>query len=88
MSKLVKTLTVVALLVGVIAVMPGTAEARHRGHGGWGHHWRGWGGGYPYGYYPYAYYPRPYYYAAPCGWVRYRVWRHGYWILRRGWRCW
>lgn len=56
----------------------------------------GWGWGYPYGYYaprpyyrPYPYY-RSYYYAPPprCGYVRTRVWRHGYWVVRRAWRCW
>jgi len=68
-----------------------------RGWGGWG--WgpaiglgigvgSGWGWGYPYGYYA----PGPYYssyYGEPrCGWVRVRSWRHGYWVVRRAWRCW
>lgn len=36
------------------------------------------------------YYGGPYYYGpqADCGWVRVRVWRNGYWVLRRAWRCW
>ncbi|WP_210209863.1 hypothetical protein [Pseudolabrys taiwanensis] len=47
----------------------------------------GWGWGYPYGYYA----PGPSYYYGPparCGYVRVRVWRSGYWVIRRVWRCW
>jgi hypothetical protein len=92
MSKLVKFFAIVVLLAGAIAVTPGTAEARHGGHGG-GHHgggwhggggWRGGGWGPGFGYY----YGGPYYYAPACGWVRVRVWRNGHWALRRAWRCW
>jgi len=73
------------------------------GHGGWhsgSHHgWRGggwgWGPGFGLGLglgyawgYPY-YYGRPYYYGPPaCGWTYVRVWRNGYWVVRRVWRCW
>ena len=40
-----------------------------------------------YGYYGYGpYYAAPYY-GGDCGWVRTRVWRHGYWVVRRVWRC-
>ena len=66
------------------------------GRGGWG--WGpGFGVGIGLGYttwgYPYYYGPR--YYAPPvyyaprpaCGWARVRVW-HGYWVVRRVWRCW
>lgn len=74
----------------------------HGGGGGWhggGGHWRGggWGGGFGPGfalglgfgaapYYGYGpYYAAPY--GGDCGWVRTRVWRHGYWVVRRVWRC-
>jgi hypothetical protein len=71
------------------------------GGGGWRHHgwrgggWRGggwgWGPGFALGFgaaYPY-YYGGPYYaQAGDCGWVRTRVWRRGYWVIRRAWRCW
>ena len=42
----------------------------------------GWGWGPGWG--------NPYLYAgAPsCGWVRARVWRNGFWIVRPVWRCW
>lgn len=102
MSKLVKFLVSVALIVVVFSA---TAEARarhgsHHGgwhgghHGGWhgGHHggWRGagWRRGWGWGY-PY-YYSGPYYYTVPreCVRVRVRVKRHGHWVLRRVWRCW
>jgi hypothetical protein len=70
----------------------------HRGWhgGGWGGR-RGWGWGPAVGLgigawgwgYPYGYYASGPYYAAPsCGWVRTRVWRHGYVVVRRVWRCW
>jgi hypothetical protein len=104
MSKLVKFFAIAVLVAGAIAVTSDTATARHGGHGGGGHGggwhggggWRGggwgggwgwgpgpfWGGGYPYSYYGGAYYAGP----PGCGWVR--VWRRGYWVLRRSPRCW
>jgi hypothetical protein len=90
-KKLVKVFAIVALLVAA----PGTALAYHGGHhwhGGWHGGWR-WGGPRVYfGWgYPGYYYGNPYYYAPPpedCGWVRIRYWRHGYWRVRRVWRCW
>jgi hypothetical protein len=85
MSKFLKLIAAIALVIGAIAAMPGAAEARH-----WGHHhsaWRGsWGPSWGYGY-PYAYYPQPYYYAPACGWVRVRVWRGDHWAIRRVRRC-
>lgn len=55
----------------------------------------GWGWGYPYGYYApgsayYGPYYQPSYYGPPgrCGYARARVWRNGYWVVRRAWRCW
>jgi len=99
MAKLVKVTAAAALIAAAMVITPGTAEARwHGGHGGWHHGWHGgWGWapafglglglGYGWGY-PY-YYGNPYYYGAPaCGWTRVRVWRHGYWVIRRVWRCW
>lgn len=66
---------------------------RGRGWGGWG--WgpaiglgigvgSGWGWGYPYGYYAAG----PWDVGPSCGWVRVRTWRHGFWVVRRAWRCW
>jgi hypothetical protein len=91
MSKtLIKFVAALALIAGVIAAAPDTAQARYWRHGyygGWGgpHIYFGWG--YPYYYRPYY---RPYYYAPPpdCGYVRVRYWRAGHWRLRRVWRCW
>ena len=87
MSTFAKILAVVALIVSAMAVMPDSAQARHRG--GWHHggHWHGggWGPGFGFGY-PYAYYPQPYYYGG-CGWVRVRVWRGDHWGVRRVRRC-
>ena len=62
--------------------------------GGWG--WRGggwgWGWGWPGAYYGYGpYYGPSYYYAGgpgACGWVPVTVWRNGYQVTRRVWRCW
>lgn len=66
------------------------------GGGGWHHHgwhgggWRGggwgWGPGFALGFG--AAYPYYYAQAGDCGWARVRVWRHGYWVIRRAWRCW
>lgn len=77
MSKLVKGLTILAVIATAIAFAPNAAEARggHAGgHGGWhGGGWRGgWafgpavglgiGVGYGWGWgFPYGYYARPYY---------------------------
>jgi hypothetical protein len=87
MSKtFIKFAAALTLIAGVVAAVPGTAEARYRHHGYYGGGW-GWGPRVYYGY-PYAY--RPYYYAPPpedCRYVRVRVWRDGYWRLRRVWRC-
>jgi len=67
--------------------------------GGWGGGWRGggWGwGGFAPGFAlglgvasaPYWYGYGPYAYGGNCGWVRARVWRHGFWVIRRVWHCW
>ena len=37
---------------------------------------------------PYWYGYGPYAYGGNCGWVRARVWRHGFWVIRRVWHCW
>lgn len=60
------------------------------GHGGGGFRGGGWGSGFGFGFGSPYYYGGPYYYGpqADCGWVRVRVWRNGYWVLRRAWRCW
>jgi hypothetical protein len=84
MSKLAKVLGAVALMAGAVALTPSAALAQHH-HWHGGGHWRGggWGFGGPY------YYGGGPYYAGPnCGWSRVRVWRHGYWVVRRSWRCW
>ena len=73
----------------------------HGGGGGWhggGGHWHGggWGGGFGPGFAlglgvgagPYYGYGAPYAYGGDCGWVRHRVWRGGYSVVRRVWRCW
>jgi hypothetical protein len=57
----------------------------HGGHYGGGRWYGGWGGAYLG---PYPYYAPSYYYPGDCGWVRVRVWRNGYWVVRRAWRCW
>ena len=60
------------------------------GYRGWGWGYRGWGWGWP-AYYGYGPYYGPYYYAggpANCGWVPVQVWRNGYLVTRRVWRCW
>jgi hypothetical protein len=84
MSKLLKGFLVIAL---ALVVFSAAAEARggHHGGGGWHGGWHGGGSGWgvPYwGRYPYYYAP------GDCGWVRMRVWRHGYWVVQRFWRCW
>jgi hypothetical protein len=95
MSKITRGLGL-ALLALVISL--GTAEAAGHGHGGYGHGggwhgggwhgggWRGggWGWGGPY----WGAYPGYYYGPSDCGWVRVRVLRNGYWVVRRVWRCW
>lgn len=93
MSKLVKSLAIVALLAGAMAMAPRPAQARW--HGGWRGGWHGWRGGWGWGPrvywgwgYPGYYYGGPYYYARNCGWVRIRYWRYGHWRVRRVWRCW
>ena len=59
----------------------------------------GLGLGIPAFYGGYGYYDDPYYddygpayasyaYAPSCGWAPVRVWRHGYVVIRRAWRCW
>jgi hypothetical protein len=98
MSKLVKILVALVLIGGGIAVSMGDADAHYRRHyrygysGGWGPAWGfTFGFGYPYYARPYAPYYGPSYYYRPgpeCGWVRYRVWRRGHWVVRRAWRCW
>lgn len=99
MSKLVKILVAIVLIVGAFAASTGNADAHYRRHyygysggWGWGPAWGfTWGFGYPYYARPFAPYYGPSYYYAPgpdCGWVRVRVWRHGRWVVRRAWRCW
>ena len=95
MSKFTKLLAGIVLAAGVAAAAPQAAMAQWHHH----HHWHGggWGGFGPgfalglgvaaapyYGYGPY--YAAPY--GGDCGWVRQRVWRHGYVVIRRVWRCW
>ena len=74
------------------------------GGGGYGGGWHGGGyrggyyggyrGGYYGGYYGGGwgwgpYWGGPYYYGpGDCGWVRVRVLRGGYWVVRPVWRCW
>jgi len=102
MSRFTKLLAGVVLAAGLSAAVPQVAMAQHHWHGGGGHHWHGggWGGGFgpgfalgfglgaaPYYYGGGPYYASPYY-GGDCGWVRTRVWRHGYWHIRRVWRCW
>jgi hypothetical protein len=102
MSKLSKFLAGAVLAIGVAAAVPQAANAQWHHHGGWHGGWHGggwgWGGGFAPGfalgfgvgaapYYGYGpYYAAPY--GGDCGWVRQRVWRHGYWVVRRVWRCW
>jgi hypothetical protein len=99
MSKFSKLLAGAVLALGVAVAVPQAAMAQHHGHWHGGGHWRGggWGGGFGPGfalgfglgaapYYGYGpYYAAPY--GGDCGWVRQRVWRHGYWVVRRVWRC-
>src|SRR6185312_13907606 len=91
MTRLLKIVAVLALMLGAVAVTSGSAQARYwHHHGGYYH---GWGGGFGWGYgfgYPYGYpvYAPPVYYAPPaCSWVRVRVWRHGAWHYRNVRRC-
>lgn len=100
MSKHLKILALVAMIVGAIAMLPGSALAYHghgsyHGHGHYGGHYHGgghyygggwgWGSGFYFGGWGYPGYG---YYASPdCGWVRVRYLRHGYWHVRRVWRC-
>ena len=102
MSKLMKSLAIVALLAGAMAMAPRPAQAHWHGgwhggwhgwHGGWRGGWHGWRGGWGWGGFGWGYpgyYYAPYYYARPeeCGWVRIRYWRYGRWHWRRVWRCW
>jgi hypothetical protein len=90
MSKFVKIFAALFLVVGAMALTPGTASAQHH----WHHH-GGWGGGGPgFGFgvaNPYYYGGGPYYAYDPgpnCGWARVRVWRGDHWGFRRAWRCW
>lgn len=104
MSKLTKTIAVVALAVGMIASAPKNASAQY-GYwvGGPGISFSfGFGRPYygptyyrpyyrPYYYYappPPRYYYQPHYYQRDCGYVRTRVWRNHHWVVRRVWRCW
>jgi hypothetical protein len=102
MSKLVKVLSVVALLAGTGTITSVPAQAHWHG-GGWHGGWRGGGWGWgpglalglglgaawgsPYYYGGPYYYGRPYYRSA-CGWSHIRVWRYNHWVTRRVWRCW
>lgn len=104
MSKFVKLFAALALMLSAVAFVPGSAEARWGGwhgggwhgggwHGGWGG-WRGpafgWGFGPRWGWGPGWGWGNPYLYASgpSCTWVPVRFWRNGYWVVRRGWRCW
>lgn len=84
MSRFLRLIAVASLLVGTLAVLPGSAQARSGGHHH--HHFGGRGPGWGFGY-PYAYYPQPYYAVPVCGWVRVRVWRGDHWAIRRVRRC-
>jgi hypothetical protein len=102
-TKVLAGLTLAAGLA-LAAPQAAMAQHWHGGGGHWhggGGHWHGggWGGFGPgfalglgfgaapyYGYGPY--YAAPYAYGGNCGWVRHRVWRGGYWVVRRAWRCW
>ena len=76
MSKFVKLFAGLALAVGLMAAMPGAAQAQHHhghggwhGHSGWHHGWygyRGWGPGFGFGLgYSLGYPYRAYYYPGP-----------------------
>jgi hypothetical protein len=102
MPKLAKVMAAISVAV-IVAAGSVTAQARgghgggggHGGHGGHFHggHFHGghFHGGFGFGGWGWGY---PYYYGAydpgygDCGWVRVRVWRHGYVGYRRVWRCW
>ena len=99
MSKLLKIFAVLSLLTGAVAIVPTAANAQyyHHHHGGWRGGGYGWGPAFGFGfglgyarpYYGYGSYYGGYYAPPPrCGYVRMRVWRNGYWVLRRAWRCW
>lgn len=77
MSKIAKALGIAAL---ALLTNVGTAEARG-GHGG------GYRGGYYGGVWGWGT-PNYYYGTADCGWVRVRVLRSGYWVVRSVRRCW
>jgi hypothetical protein len=92
MSKLIKIFAIAVLIAGTLAMTPRPAAAQHHGGGHWhgGGGWRGggWrGGGWGWGPGPFWGwgYGYPYYGGPGCGYVR--VWRHGYWVLRRPYRC-
>jgi hypothetical protein len=100
MSRLLKLIAALAVAGGVMAAAPQAAQAQHHWHGGWHggwHHGGGWGFGpgfalgfglgYGAPYYGGPYYAAPYY-GGGCGWVTRRYWYHGYWRVRRVWRCW
>lgn len=103
MSRLLKFLAAAVVAGGLMATVPQAAQAQHW-HGGWhgggwhGGGWRGgwrgggwgWGPGFALGFGLGAapYYAAPYYGGGGCGWVRQRFWWHGFWHVRRVWRCW
>jgi hypothetical protein len=99
MSKFTKLMAGAILALGIAAAAPQAAMAQHWHGGGWGRGWHGggWGwGGFAPGFAlglgvasaPYWYGYGPYAYGGSCGWVHTRVWRHGFWVIRRVWRCW
>jgi hypothetical protein len=90
MSKFLKLFAGLALLLGAVAFMPGSAQAQHWHHG-W-HRGPGWGWGPAFGFglgfgYPY-YYGGPYYAGPPaCGWAPVYS-RKTHRLVRQVWRCW
>ena len=88
MSKFTKLMAGAVLAVAIAAAAPQAAMAQHWHGGGWG--WGGFAPGFALGVAsaPYWYGYGPYAYGGNCGWVRARVWRHGFWVIRRVWHCW
>ena len=87
MTRLNKIVVAFALIAGVVAFAPNSAEAYCRAGyysgcgqwGGWG--WGPWGPGVGWGQ------GNPYFYGPRCAWVRTHTWHHGHRVVRRVWRC-
>jgi len=89
MKLLRTTALTAALITAAVPLLTSDAQAwRGWRGGGWG--WGGFAPGFALGVAsaPYWYGYGPYAYGGGCGWVRTRVWRHGFWVIRRVWRCW